>query len=504
MYRLEPPVSAQISGKKVLHRQPPLVQPFQSCFCTIPAASPWYSAGVTRESADAAAQSPQPSTAAAPRITAWHFTTVVLLAVGYSGYYFCRSNLSVVLPLLIQDMARQGVSADAAKIHFGFMVSIGVLAYALGKFLSGSMADLFGGRRNFIGGMGGAIFFTLLFAVSGGFPLFTLAWLGNRLFQSAGWAGLVKVTSRWFSYSTYGTVMGFLALSYLFGDAISRYIMSLLLDAGMGWRGIFFTGAGLLGCLFLANLLLLRETPQQRGLPAPIANPLNVYGTDAEPEHGPRQSLGEILRPLFSSPTFWVVCLISLGSTLLRETFNFWTPTYFVQFVGLTSSQAASRSALFPFFGGMSVIVSGILSDRLGLNGRNRVLFAGLALAALCLAGLAVTPSTANPWVPVSLVALTGFLMLGPYAYLSGAISLDFGGKHGSATAAGTIDGVGYLAGYLSGDAVARVTVLYGWGRAFGLLAGIAVLTAVAAFVLLIRTHKVAPELSPVGPEGEA
>ena len=69
------------------------------------------------------------------------------------------------------------------------------------------MADLFGGRRNFLAGMGGSILFTILFMAGGGFPLFTLAWVGNRLFQSTGWVGLVKVASRWFSYSTYGTVM---------------------------------------------------------------------------------------------------------------------------------------------------------------------------------------------------------------------------------------------------------------------------------------------------------
>jgi len=416
----------------------------------------------------------------------------VLLAVGYSGYYFCRSDLSVVLPLLIQDLGRHGIPADVAKIRLGSMVSASVLAYAIGKFLSGSMADLFGGKKNFLGGMGGAIVFTLIFAASGGLPLFTLAWLGNRLFQSAGWAGLVKVTSRWFSYSSYGTVMGILCLSYLFGDAACRYIMSLLLDAGMGWRGIFLVGAGALGILFLANLIFLRETPQERGLPASQTNPINVYAGEEEKSGEQPLSLLAILRPLLMSFPFWLVCLLSLGTTLLRETFNFWTPTYFVQFVGLTGGQAASRSALFPFFGGLSVVASGILSDRLGLNGRNKVLFGGLALVAICLLGLASTPASANPWVAVSLVALTGFFLLGPYAYLSGAISLDFGGKRGSASAAGIIDGVGYLAGYLSGDAVARITVAFGWRNAFLCLAGVGFLTAAVALVLVIhqRLHK--------------
>ena len=431
--------------------------------------------------------------APAPRFTIWHYVTIALLALGYTGYYFCRSDLSVVMPLLIQDLAHRGMTAHTAEIRLGAIVSASVLAYAVGKFLSGSMADLFGGRRNFLGGMGGAIVFTIVFASTGTLPLFTIAWLGNRLFQSAGWAGLVKVASRWFSYSSYGTVMGLLALSYLFGDAACRYVMSLLLDAGLGWRGIFLTGAALLGVLMLANLIFLRETPQERGLSAPLANPLNVYASDDEKKDDKPLPLGELLRPLLTSFPFWLVCLLSLGTTLLRETFNFWTPTYFVQYVGLTDSQAASRSALFPFFGGLSVVVSGMLSDRLGLNGRNRVLFGGLALVAFCLVALALTPSSANPWVPVGLVALTGFLLLGPYAYLSGAISLDFGGKRGSASAAGIIDGVGYLAGYLSGDAVARITVAFGWRSAFLSLAGVAFFTAAVALVLVVHQHRHEP-----------
>jgi len=89
-------------------------------------------------------------------------------------------------------------------------------------------------------------------------------------------------------------------------------------------------------------------------------------------------------------------------------------------------------------------------------------------------------------------VTLVGFLLLGPYSYLAGAMSMDFGGKRGSATAAGVIDGVGYLAGWLSGDTVARVTVAFGWKNAFLALAGAAFLTALVAMVLAAhqRFHK--------------
>ena len=431
------------------------------------------------------------SPAQRPAFTRWHLLTLSLLGLGYSGYYFCRSDLSVVMPLLIHDLGQRGVAANVAQIRLGFIASAGVLAYALGKFVSGSLADLFGGRRNFLGGMAGAILFTVIFAIGGAFPIFTFAWIGNRLFQSAGWVGLVKVSSRWFSYSVYGTVMAVLSLSYLFGDAAARETMALLLGAGVGWRGIFYTGGGLLLLLLIANAILLRETPQERGLPAPLTNPLNVYAElNASAQDGASPGLGAILRPLLSSRFFWMVCLLSLGTTLLRETFNLWTPTYFAEYVGLSNADAASRSALFPLFGGMSVLVAGFLSDRLGLNGRSLVLFGGLASATACLFLLAQVPGHGNPWLPVGLVTLVGFLLMGPYSYLAGAMSMDFGGEKGSATAAGIIDGVGYLAGVLSGDTMARVTVAYGWRTAFVALAVTCLLTAAVALVLAISQRR--------------
>ena len=69
----------------------------------------------------------------------------------------------------------------------------------------------------------------------------------------------------------------------------------------------------------------------------------------------------------------------------MRETFNTWTPTYFTQVVGLSNARAAKLSALFPLFGGASVLLAGHLSDRLGRQGRATVIFGGLLLAAIAL-----------------------------------------------------------------------------------------------------------------------
>jgi OPA family glycerol-3-phosphate transporter-like MFS transporter len=203
-----------------------------------------------------------------------------------------------------------------------------------------------------------------------------------------------------------------------------------------------------------------------------------------------RVNIGAILKPLLTSFAFWMVCVLAFGATLLRETFNLWTPTYFVQFVGLHASVAASRSALFPLCGGISVLVGGFLSDKLGPNGRNVLVVAGMTGCTVCLVLMGRIPEHAGEWAPTILVALVGFMLLGPYSYLAGAMSLDFGGRRGSATAAGIIDGFGYLAGWLSGDTVARIEVAFGWSRAFLCLAGVSLFTALVALVLAVYQRR--------------
>ena len=86
---------------------------------------------------------------------------IALLFGGYASYYFCRSDLSVAMPMLSRELQHKGMSADLAMVRLGAMVSVGVMAYAAGKFLLGGLGDLWGGRRNFLGGLGGAIVFTL-------------------------------------------------------------------------------------------------------------------------------------------------------------------------------------------------------------------------------------------------------------------------------------------------------------------------------------------------------
>ncbi|HEU5115704.1 MAG TPA: hypothetical protein VFT74_03430, partial [Isosphaeraceae bacterium] len=76
---------------------------------------------------------------------------------------------------------------------------------------------------------------------------------------------------------------------------------------------------------------------------------------------------------------------------------------------------------------------------------------------------------------------------IGPYSFLAGAISLDFGGKQGSASASGLVDGFGYIGGALAGSGVARLSSGLGWKGAFLALCGVAWVSALVALAFLIQ-----------------
>jgi sugar phosphate permease len=369
---------------------------------------------------------------------------IAILTLGYALFYLCRSNLSVGRTLLIEAYAHQGWTKETV----GLITSVATGFYALGKFLGGAFAEKAGGKTSFMMGMAGAVVFNLVFAFAGGFPLFMAAWCGNRLLQAFGWPGMVKLAGQWFSSNSYGTVMGLLSLSYLFGDFASRKALGWMIASGAGWRELFWIPSI---CLAAFSLVALAALPKK-----------DVQEVAAQAA-SPRTST----QVLFQNRAFWIVCILSFIFTLMRETFNEWTPTLLEELGGLSKAQAADQSSWFPLAGGISVLLVGFASDRLGPDRRLQFILGGLVLSALLLFGLYVFQGAYPPVALAAIVAFLAFLLIGPYSLLAGAISLDLGGEDLGATACGWIDGVGYIGGMVSGYGIASLVQNLGWLVAF-------------------------------------
>ena len=283
----------------------------------------------------------------------------------------------------------------------------------------------------------------------------------------------------------------YLSLSYLIGDAGAREWMGRLIAQGYGWRSLFVLAAAVAATMLIANLALLRESRVAAGYDDTIANPLNVFGGAKAPPATLRERLGPLLR----SPAFLMVCMLSLVCTIVRETFNDWTPVYMRDFVHLRMSDAAALSAIFPGVGAVSVLLTGWLGDRLGANGRPLLLFVGLTATAVALFLLAtIHRGAADAAMPIALIGVVGFCLLGPYAYLGGAMALDFGGKAAGAVASGIIDGVGYLGAVSAGIGGAKLAVAFGWRGVFATLAVIGAVGAIGAGALYVMERRAVKE----------
>ena len=388
----------------------------------------------------------------------------LLLTLGYTAYYFCRTNFSVGRPSQVAELVAQGWSASDATVALGRIATVGVMIGIGGKFLAGSVVQKIGARGAFLLGMLGSILATVAFGMSRGALAFGACWAANRLVQTLGWPSAVRLIGGWFPSNRHGRVLGLVSLSWLFGDAHSRAGQARLLALGWGWRPLFFASAGGLALVGLLCLLFLRNA-------------------SSGPEEETKREEAPAPREIFRTPAFALVCVGAFAFTLVNVTLSEWLPLYFVR-AGLTEGGAALASGLFPLGGGVGAVAFGVLSDRVSASEKRKLLIVGLILAALTLGGFLLAPGAA---LAGGLVFLCGLVTGGPYAYAVGAAALDLGEKKYAATLNGAIDGVGYLGAILAGEAMARLAGALGWNGALAALSLVCLLGAGVAWALSRR-----------------
>lgn len=408
-------------------------------------------------------------------------TTFVTLLIGYAGYYLCRQNLSAAILPMEKEL---GVTAA----QFGWISSIGTAAYALGKVFTGSLADHHGsGKRVFYVGLIGSAVACWLFGLGSGLAAFALFWAINRAFQSMGWGGLVNVMAHWFPRRSYGTAMGWMSMSYQFGSVLASLFAGMILSFGFGWKALFWIPGGTLLLIGALGYPWLKASPEAAGLePLPVEA---VASTSMAPEEEEEKKLGYWHRygVLLTDRGFLAMLGLSFLLTMLRECFNLWMPLYFAK-LGAQASVAVFKSAIFPLLGCAGTLFAGWFSDRY-LGGRRAPVMAALMLGLIASllalasgdAASAWAARALGPWFTPSntaavLVGLTGFFLLGPYSLVGGVVAIDFGGRKTPGTAAGLLDGAGYLGAVASGIGVATLLADGDWGRVYLILASLSVL----------------------------
>lgn len=408
---------------------------------------------------------------------------MLALAVGYIGIYLCRKNLAVAVPMLQQ-------SFGASKQQIGIVASLGTLAYAAGKVVNGPIVDRLGGRLGFLASLACVALFGAAGAFAPGLWALTLFYGCNRFAGSAAWGAMIKLVPTWFGKARTGTAIAVLSLSYVAGGALATLFARQIVASGGSWRAVMGVPSAALLILGVGCALTVKRGPFEPkpapGIAVAVASASASAAVVAE-----RRPFAATLA-LLRRPQFLVVCALSFTITLMRESFNTWSVDFLVSIQGGSPSlaTAALQSIGFDLAGVVSIVAAGYAYDRIQ-PWRRRWWMAGCL--ALLAAVLAVLPRAAaiQPLYGAILIGAIGLLVYGPYSLLAGVLAVESGGVEQAATAAGIIDGTGYLAGALAGAALGKVLDVGGYALGFQILAGITAASALIA--LLLKPSEPAP-----------
>lgn len=422
----------------------------------------------------------EPAAVPLPRVAAWLLT----LALAYVGVYLCRKNLAVVVPILQSEW-------QLSKEAVGIVASVGSIAYAAGKVLLGPVVDALGGRRALLASMTLVALFSGLGAAAPSLGLLTLFYGLNRFTAAASWGGIVKLPAGWLPASKLPIAIGFLALSYVFGGALAAALAGTIAAVTQdNWHYVLGVPAAvLLGLVVLCWAALPHRAdcrPARRG-PGKARSPFSL------------RTLAELGR----ERTFLIVCALSFTLNLLRETFSFWV----VDFIkadgeaGISSSVAAFLSTAFDLGGGAGILWMGWMIGRVSLRARRPLLLVVMVGLAVMLLVLPAAAQSGRYGLALAL-GIIGFLAYGPYSLLSGVLAVEVRGQEHAATVIGLVDGVGYVAGVLSGSFFGRLVMMGGYSLGFQCLAALTFLTGLLCLLLYPRPAGPATAASPSTPTG--
>jgi sugar phosphate permease len=134
----------------------------------------------------------------------------VITWLSYAGFYFCRKNFSVLMPLLSRD---EGFSSD----QLAKALTIYSIFYAVGQLSSGLMSDWLGPRRVVTAGMLLSATATALMGEADSLWELTLLQGINGFAQACGWPGLLKLMANWFQGRTRGMTMSLWGTNMVLG-----------------------------------------------------------------------------------------------------------------------------------------------------------------------------------------------------------------------------------------------------------------------------------------------
>ena len=383
--------------------------------------------------------------------------------ITYAGFYLCRKNLSIVMPLLHGSAGLDSLAL--ANIVFGYS-----LLYVIGQFVCGPLSDRFGAKRVVGAGLVLIIISNLMMSLHASLPWLLVFACINGVGQSTGWSGLVKIMALWFDRQDRGVIMAWWGTNYVFGGFIATAFAAWSVAqpwilVNLAWRRGFILPAVILLFITVVFLLGVQERPGTDR----SASAVTVKVSFGLKDRSDWKHLAALLR----TPALWMVSVSYFFLELCRYALMFWLPLYLVERLKYNLQVSGYVSSLYDLVGIVGAVLAGYISDRLLQSRRapvSAVMLFGLGIVMLFqptltqfgLAGVAVA------------ISLAGIFSYGPDTLLSGAFVQDIGETKAAATACGLVEGIGHMGSLFSPYVVVYVSGRYGWDRVFLIFAAAA------------------------------
>lgn len=352
--------------------------------------------------------------------------------------YIDRNALAVMWPAISKE-----IGAD--KADYALLVTIFMLAYAVGQSLFGRLFDVIGTRLGFTISILVWSVSIALHSVARGLGTFGVLRATLGVSEAGNWPGAVKVNALWFPSNERAFAQGIFNSGAAIGAIIAAPLVAFLFGK-LGWQATFLV-VGVLGAAWLLPWLIvyrgdpgahpwLSEAERAHIAGGPAESGAQGYAPSVKDLLRHKQSWAIILSRFFLDPVWWL--FVSWLPIYLAETFGF-----DVAKIGLFAWVPFVGAMLGSLGGGW---LSGVLIARGWpvLTARKAVIALG---GAIMLPALLLTTTAGTPLYAVLLIAaiLFGFqvainnIQTLPSDYFGGGAVGSLAGISGSAAVVGTL-----------------------------------------------------------------
>ena len=354
------------------------------------------------------------------------------LGLTYAVLYMGRYNLTV---------SKSAFGSLMSNADFGTIFGVGTVVYGFSFVINGPLTDKIGGRLAILIAALGAALANLMmglvtfYGYTGNLKVtFSVLYALNMFFQSFGAVSIVKVNSNWFHVRERGTFGG------IFGILISlglyfAYDWGGIIVKSLPLQWVFFIPTLMLVGFFILSFILVKDTPVEAGFK-------ELETGDAHIHNGKPINTIQLAKLMFQNPIILTIALIEFCSGFLRNGIMHWYLIFSKQ-TGIAAGFVPKNWGLLLCCAGiLGGVVAGTISDKVFQSRRGPV--SALLYAVMFTGGILATFMLHSEYLGWLMVFLS-MAIIGVHGMLSGAASMDFGGKRNVGTAVGIIDGMVYL-----------------------------------------------------------